>query len=266
MTLLIAILCSDGAVVAADRQATHGSLGMMTVGQPVTKIGILGTRVLFASSGHLGMGQQFEAFVGRLSAESYFGQNDYAIAIRRVQDHFRPIAEGAFKTAAAAAQIFGQAAQADCICGSVLATSFKDGAKVIEITPQISVEYLTPELSFLSMGSGKATADPFLGFIKNVFWPDRLPTAREGALAAYWTIKLATELRVSDQTADEVNVAAQAIELRDDDRAFRLPGLPERSGEFGASIKGVSALTGLDLDMLGDDFDPLPLRQTVGSW
>ena len=61
---------------------------------------------------------------------------------------------------------------------------------------------------------------------------------------------------VPHQTADEVNIAAQAIELRDNDRAFRIQGLPERSGEFGASIKGVSALTGLDLDMLGDDFDP----------
>jgi hypothetical protein len=132
-----------------------------------------------------------------VSGESYFRQNDYSIAIRRVQDHFRPIVEGAFKTAAAAAQILGQAAQADCICGGVLATGFRDGPKVIEITPQIAVEFLTPELSFLSMGSGKATADPFLGFLKNVFWPGRLPTVREGALAAYWTIKLATDLRVT---------------------------------------------------------------------
>jgi len=157
----------------------------------------VGADVLFASSGHHGMGQQFEASVERVSRDNYFRKNDYSIAIRRIQDGLRPIAEAAFRTAAAAAQILGHAAQADCICGGLLAAVFQDGAKVIEITPQIAVEFLTPELAFLSMGSGKATADPFLGFLKNIFWPDRLPTVREGTLAAYWTIKLATDLRIS---------------------------------------------------------------------
>lgn len=197
MTLLIAVLCSDGAVIGADRQATHGSLGTATVGQPVTKVSILGSDALFASSGYIGMAQQYEAFVSNLLKDSYFARNDYSIAIRRIQDHFRPIAEGAFKTAAAAVQILGHAAQADCICGCLLATVFKDGEKIVEITPQISVEFLTPELSFLSMGSGKAAADPFLGFLKSIFWPHRLPTVREGALAAYWAIQLATQLRIS---------------------------------------------------------------------
>lgn len=197
MTLLIGILCSDGAVISADRQASHGAMGTVTVGQPVTKITTIGPDLLFGSSGRIGMSQQFEAFLTRMSIENYFRQNDYAIAIRRVQDHFRPIVEGAFKTATAAAQVIGsQAAQSDCICAGILSAPFKDGLKVIEVSPQIAVEYLTPELSFLSMGSGKLTADPFLGFLKTIFWPNRLPSVREGALAAYWTIKLATELRV----------------------------------------------------------------------
>lgn len=136
--------------------------------------------------------------LSRVSRETaIFFKNDYSLAIRRVQDQFRPIVEGAFKTAAVAAQILGPAAQGDCICSCLLATVFKDGQKVVEITPQISVEFLTPELSFLSMGSGKTAADPFLGSLKSIFWPHRLPTVREGALAAYWTIHLATELRVS---------------------------------------------------------------------
>ena len=197
MTLLVTVLCSDGGVIGADKQATHGSLGMMTVGQPLTKISIVSPEVLFASSGHHGMSQQFEAFIVQMTAEQFFRKNNYSVGIRRVQDHFRPIVEGGFKTAAAAAQILGQAAQADCICSSILATPFKDGLKLVEVTPQVAVEYLTPELSFLSMGSGKATADPFLGFLKDIFWPNRLPSVREGALAAYWTIKHATDLRVS---------------------------------------------------------------------
>jgi hypothetical protein len=198
MTLLIGILCSDGAVIAADRQASHGALGTTTVGQQVTKVSIIGPDVLFACSGRVGMGQQFEAFITQLRDDNYFVQNKYSIAIGRVQQHFRPIVEGAFKTAGAAIHVLGQqAAQSDCICGGLLAAPFKDGMKLVEISPQIAVEFLTPSLSFISMGSGKLSADPFLGFLKSIFWPDRLPSVRESTLAAYWTIKLATDLRVS---------------------------------------------------------------------
>jgi 20S proteasome alpha/beta subunit len=138
MTLLIGILCSDGAVIAADKQATHGALGMMTVGQQITKISAISGSVLFASSGYHGMSQQFEAVITPWVGEEYFTKNGYPIAINRVQQAFRPIVEGAFKTAQSAAPILGhQAAQADCICGSIFAAAFKDGMKVVEITPQI---------------------------------------------------------------------------------------------------------------------------------
>ena len=198
MTLLIGILCSNGAVIAADKQATHGAFGMPTVGQSVTKISAIDGTVLFGSSGHLGMSQQFEALISPWVNEGYFAKNTYAIAISRVQQGFRPIVEGAFKTATAAAPIVGaQAAQADCICGSILATSFRDGVKIVEITPQVTVEFLTPELSFIALGSVKQTADPFLGFLKKIFWPDRLPTVREGILAGFWTVSHAIDMRVS---------------------------------------------------------------------
>jgi hypothetical protein len=43
MTLLVGVLCSNGAVIAADRQAMHGAMGQMTVGQAVTKVRIIGS-------------------------------------------------------------------------------------------------------------------------------------------------------------------------------------------------------------------------------
>jgi hypothetical protein len=59
------------------------------------------------------------------------------------------------------------------------------------------VEYMTPDMPFISMGSGKASADLFLGFLRKVFWPITLPTIQEGALAAYWTIQHAIDMKVS---------------------------------------------------------------------
>ncbi len=56
---------------------------------------------------------------------------------------------------------------------------------------------MTPELPFISMGSGKSSADVFLGFLKKVYWPSKQPTLVEGTLAAYWTVQHAIDMRVN---------------------------------------------------------------------
>lgn len=63
MTLLVGVLCSNGAVIAADRQATHGAMGQQTVGQSVTKVRVINGEALYAWSGHNGLGQQLGAIV-----------------------------------------------------------------------------------------------------------------------------------------------------------------------------------------------------------
>lgn len=83
------------------------------------------------------------------------------------------------------------------MCGGLLAAGFKDGLRLIEITPQVGVESMTDDLPFISMGSGKLSADPFLGFLRKVYWPTKPPTIQEGALAAYWTIHHAIDMKVS---------------------------------------------------------------------
>ena len=53
-----------------------------------------------------------------------------------------------------------------------------------------------------------------------------------------------------------MHVAAEAIELGDEDRAFRPAGSRECRRELWPAVERVGALARLDLDMLGDDFDP----------
>jgi len=43
-------------------------------------------------------------------------------------------------------------------------------------------------LPFLSIGSGQPVADPFLAFIRRIFWPDQSPSLDDGILAVLWTI------------------------------------------------------------------------------
>ena len=35
---------------------------------------------------------------------------------------------------------------------------------------------MTKDMPFISLGSGKMSADPFLGFLRKVYWPSNLPT------------------------------------------------------------------------------------------
>jgi hypothetical protein len=183
-------------VIAADRQATHGALGQQTVGQPVTKVQVIRGEALYATSGHKGLGQQLCAIVEAKQQE--FRNQSYDRNIVKLQEALRPIIDAGFQTARNAAGVIGSAVAAnDCICGGLLAAGFKDGLKLIEITPQIAVEYMTADLPFISIGSGKASADLFLGFLRKVYWPTNQPTIQEGALAAYWTIQHAIEMKVS---------------------------------------------------------------------
>jgi 20S proteasome alpha/beta subunit len=164
VTLLVGVLCSNGVVIAADRQATHGGMGQQTVGQSVTKVQVINGEALYATSGHKGLGQQLHAIVERKQPE--FKNQGYAANIVKLQEAVRPIVDPAFQTARHAAGVLGNAAAGDCICGGLLAAGFKDGMKLIEITPQVAVEYMTADMPFISMGSGKASADPFLGFLR----------------------------------------------------------------------------------------------------
>ena len=40
----------------------------------------------------------------------------------------------------------------------------------------------------MAIGSGQHIADPFLAFLRRIFWPNRLPTTSEGKASAVWTL------------------------------------------------------------------------------
>src|SRR5262249_13547334 len=163
-----------------------------TVGQSVTKVRVIRGDTLFACSGHNGLGQQLSAIVEEKRPE--FSNQSYDRSIVKLQDHLRPLVNKGFETARLAAGLVGNNVAAnDCMCASLLAAPFRDGLKLVEITPQVAVERMTDQLPFISLGSGKPGADPLLGFLRKVYWPTTLPTVRESALAAFWTVQHAID-------------------------------------------------------------------------
>jgi 20S proteasome alpha/beta subunit len=139
MTLLVGILCQNGAVIAADKQTTHGSLGGMTVGLPTTKIKSVKDKALLASSGYRGLGMQLAAAL-EIHVDGYERQL-VTDSVKNIQTEFRKLINPAFEAASKAVSLIGQqAAQSDVICGSILAAKFKDGVSLIEITPVGAIE------------------------------------------------------------------------------------------------------------------------------
>ena len=195
MTLIVGILCGeDGAVIAADRQASHAMFGVMTVGQPVTKIRIVGNKVaLFASSGDMGFGQQLEGAL--FSDLNTFANAPYLRAIAQVQPHVRALLEPRINLAKAISPLNPGAAQ-EAIATALLAARFKDGIRIVEMSPIGGFTYLTHEMPFTCIGSGKQNADPLLGYLWSVYFKEgERPSLDDGILLAYWTVVIAINLK-----------------------------------------------------------------------
>jgi len=65
------------------------------------------------------------------------------------------------------------------------------------------------------------------------------------------------------EAADEMNVTRQPVEFGDGDRRplAVMASFGQGGGELRAAIENVRALASLDLDMLGDDLEPLGLGE-----
>jgi ParB-like chromosome segregation protein Spo0J/20S proteasome alpha/beta subunit len=194
VTLLVGILCQDGVVIAADRQVSHGALGVTTVGTPGNKIIEIGGDSLFAFSGPVGLAQQ----VGNVFVANHDGMKGakYFDAVPELQKILASIMLPALQTAREAAKAIGDRAMQEGLGGGLLAFPFQDGLKLVEINHQGRFEHMTTDTAFICVGGGKPNADPFIRFLWSVFW-DRPPIVEEGALTAYWTVRAAIEAGTS---------------------------------------------------------------------
>ena len=59
---------------------------------------------------------------------------------------------------------------------------------MIGFSGHCNAEEVTIDLPFVSLGSGQVSADPFLAFIRRIFWPVGLPPLLDGKIATIWTL------------------------------------------------------------------------------
>ena len=187
MTVLVGILASDGAAIAADRQVTVGHVGL-----PMLKIAPIGGDSLIASSGSLALGQKIRAVFETHHAE--LRTRPYAEHLPAMEQAIRVVVTPTLQMAEKTRYVIPGAEHSALAC-SLACIPFADGLRLCHVDWDGSIYCLNENLPYVTAGSGKINADPFIRFIWDVFWPEpgHLPPLREAIFAAYWTVQMNIE-------------------------------------------------------------------------
>jgi len=189
VTILVGIHCKDGIVIGADSSSTFGVGQFRTIEQPTDKINIVGGQIIVAGTGAVGLNQRFNAIVSSAHQQDAFKKVPVPIDIvnnlaKCAIDNFKfthiyPFPPGVGY-------------------GALLAFCKNKQLYLCEFDPN----NFQPELKeadlkkiwYVAMGSGQLIADPFLGFIRDVFWDNTPPSCQDGIFAAVWTLSHTIDL------------------------------------------------------------------------
>ena len=180
MTAIVGILCGDGVVVGTDGSATFAQGQFRTIEQPTEKLHIIGDRIILAGTGQVGFDQRFRAIVNESWTTDKLFQREYLDVAKTLTRRF---IEDLKMTYANIGQY-----------GALMAF---DGAgpRLCEFSLQdFQPEFKNERIWYCSMGSAQAITDPFLAFIREVFWQKDRPSVEDAIFAATWTLEHAVAL------------------------------------------------------------------------
>lgn len=182
MTAIVGIKASDGIVIGTDSSATFGDGRLRTMEQSCKKLFIIHNKVILTGTGQIGLGQRFNA-----QLENAFRDKEVlrksAIEIGK---HICQLGINDFASTKAAQGQFG----------ALVAFPAEDGKELTlcEFALQdFQPELKTKDICYCSMGSSQPITDPFLAFIRDVFWGDKVPNLQDATFAVHWTLQHAIQ-------------------------------------------------------------------------
>lgn len=194
MTLIIGMKCSNGIVMGADGAATYvTSVTQQTIRQPVKKLSIIDNKVIIGISGPLGMSEQFKAVLEKLWIEKAFSNKQTHEVMRILKENFYKQLEPEIKSARDFKDLIGHPALQNVLTQTLIGICVSKSHRLFIFDHQCSPEEAAGGICFYSVGIGQAIADPFLAFLRKIFWPDNLPAISDGIFAVLWTLKHAIE-------------------------------------------------------------------------
>lgn len=175
MTAIAGIVCRDGVVIGADSSTTFAaSGGIRTIEQPTQKITIVSNSVIVAGTGQVGFAQRFDHIVDQAYRNKLFQSHQIEIG--------KTLCAMAIQDLGSTGAKLGQyGALVGFVCG--------DKARLCEFAVgDFQPEFKDEKIWYCSMGSGQLITDPFLAFIREVFWSEGPPTVQDATFAITWAL------------------------------------------------------------------------------
>lgn len=186
MTLIIGIKCVDGIVLGADSAQTMPGY----IQQSTRKIEIIGSDFVIGSSGSGHIAHQFRWAIEEAMASPEFCTENLQAASNSLRQAIWPIVERNFSETAFLRQRSTQPANfQDPTTYSLVALLAGRTPTLLSFNENGSPIEITADSVFGCLGSGCFAANPFLGFIKRIWWVDHNPSVAEGILATVWTLE-----------------------------------------------------------------------------
>jgi hypothetical protein len=181
MTSLVAIKCLDGVVIGADSAVTFGAAGgnIGTIEHHTSKkLKIVGSSIVIAGAGELGLMQRFVAAVEKAEREGRFAGIDDAISFGKALSSiglrdFNETHLEKFNFTALVAFIAGGEPN---LCELDGLTGFQPEIKELV------------DLWHVSTGVGQSITDPFLALLREAFWSEAAPNLQGGIFTALWAL------------------------------------------------------------------------------
>lgn len=190
MTLVVGVLCTDGIVVGADGAATFSTaVGQPTVLQPVKKLSKIGNAHVVATSGPVGLGQMVAGTINVLLQTGELANVTPSQATASLRQAMGQLIAAEMQYAVKAAPVLGSTATTTVLCSTILAGPIAGQLRLYQFGVTGQPEEASPDLPFVSVGSGQPLADPFLAFLRAIFWKQSQPTTAEGVFATVWTLQ-----------------------------------------------------------------------------
>jgi hypothetical protein len=175
MTVVVAFLCSDGVVVAADSMLTP-SVGNVAVGHHKgRKVHIINGPQISAYAGDVGLGARFRAL-----ADANAGN------IGSVQ---HPLNYGLQLSQGMTQQFQATGIWPNVDIATVLAYVHAGAPQCCVFLNRVQPWLLDTDHYYAALGSGKLSADPFLRFLADIFCQNGAPNVREAVFLAAWTVE-----------------------------------------------------------------------------
>ena len=191
MTLIVGIKCQEGVVIGADSAVTSATgTGQQTAMQPSKKLSIIDNKIIIGVSGQVGLAQFFKNEVEQLWKSEICFKNKTVEQVRlKITDALRKHLKREREFASSTRDVLEtMMIQNELTSHTLIALPIKKGPTLLEFPLTLSSEEKDERFPTVAIGIAQPIADPFLCFLRRVFWPDQLPTIGQGKLAAYWVL------------------------------------------------------------------------------